>query len=320
MSDNPKVIYESLKTIEDVQRLVDAEVRESFTLEYKEAYKQWDEEHKKKIAKCISAFANSGGGVLIFGIECDKTEEEKPVSITGVHSKNTPESFDRIATAAVRPELEGWLREPFGSGDKSALVVFVPESERAPHVSTKHNQYFHRCGAQSIAMESHLVELYYGRRRKPALNLKVVEPLRGDSQPKKGYTASFDFEIQLENLGAGISTGASVVIKFLAPWQDGYHLHETSHQGVTTEQIFEAGPVKKPFPRYHIEVERKVFPKSYRCIITFQIQFSGAWRTRWGLNPLFEWEAYADDMEPKRGVYTLSPDLLSMIQAEKIPT
>lgn len=304
--------FESLQTLEDAQKLIDDEERESVTLEYKEAVKQWDDKAKKKIAKHISAFANSEGGVIIFGIECDKKDEDKPIAITGLHPKNSAETFDRILTDAVKPEIEGWERKVLSGAGKSVLVVAIPRSDRAPHMSQKHKQYFHRSGAQSLAMESHLVELYYGRRRKPALDLKVVEPLKQVESAKQGFTGTFVFGIYLDNLGTGMASGASGVIRF--PRKDLFTINHYAQKFAAVEEVHERDPVNRPLPRYYFDIETKIFPKSTRCILHFNIAFKEEWRTQYADKPLFEWEIYAEDAEPKSGKYEVSQSLLRTFQ------
>lgn len=61
-------------TIADIQSLINNGIGESLNLEYKGAGAlKKDDTTKAKITKSISAFANSNGGVLIYGIH----EEEQ---------------------------------------------------------------------------------------------------------------------------------------------------------------------------------------------------------------------------------------------------
>src|ERR1700752_2301480 len=67
-------------TIEDIQSLIDNGIGESLNLEYKGAGAlKKDDPAKIKITKSISAFANSNGGILIYGIH---EEDQQPKNIS----------------------------------------------------------------------------------------------------------------------------------------------------------------------------------------------------------------------------------------------
>jgi len=313
----PKSFYDSLQGVEDIQRLIDEEARESMTLDYKEANRQWDDNAKRKIAKCVSAFANSEGGTVILGVDCDKSDEDKPVEITGLHDKNSVETFDRILTDAIKPEIEGWQRKFLSDGTKSVLVVSIPQSDRAPHMSQKHKRYYHRSGAQSLAMENHLVALYFGRRRRPSLDIRVVEPLKRSGSADQNFTAKFEFHVCLDNLGTGVASGASGVLRF--PRQDLLRIQSQHSRQVTMDEVQNRDKLNRPCPTYYFDVNTKVFPKSTRMLLHFFAQFTADWRTQYANKPLFEWEVYAEDSEPKSGTYEISSELIRIIQDEHIP-
>src|SRR5262249_7945933 len=55
---------------QDLQRLVDDDIQESLTLEYKAAAAlSKDNDPRNELCKDVSAFANSAGGQIIYGIE-----------------------------------------------------------------------------------------------------------------------------------------------------------------------------------------------------------------------------------------------------------
>ena len=84
----------------EIQSLIDDKVQESLHLDYKEARavgktsKQYFD-----FAKDASAFANSDGGVLIYGV---KEQGHLPVSITGIdHSKFNREFFEQVIRSNI---------------------------------------------------------------------------------------------------------------------------------------------------------------------------------------------------------------------------
>ena len=80
----------------------------------------------EKIAKEMIAFANSGGGYILFGVDDDR-------SIIGVESEKS--EIELINTAAkfyCEPEIEFSLEIIFIKR-VDVVVVYIPESNRKPH-------------------------------------------------------------------------------------------------------------------------------------------------------------------------------------------
>ncbi|MCX7983385.1 MAG: putative DNA binding domain-containing protein [Bacteroidetes bacterium] len=81
----------------------------------------------KKIAKTMIAFANTQGGIILFGIDDDKT-------IVGIGSEK--EEIELILTASMyycEPPLQPLIDiVPYKGRD--VLVVTIPESTQKPHV------------------------------------------------------------------------------------------------------------------------------------------------------------------------------------------
>jgi Putative DNA-binding domain len=125
-----------------LQSLVDDEVPEDINLEYKRELPskiceaRLNKAEKKEILEDISAFANTDGGILIYGVQDDD----------GIPEKLTGLSFDEKQSIATRDKILEYakyhLEPPIHSIDfryvkvldsKVALVFKVPKSVGAPH-------------------------------------------------------------------------------------------------------------------------------------------------------------------------------------------
>jgi predicted HTH transcriptional regulator len=64
------LLYKPLESItaEDLQGLIDNEMRESLLIEYKPDLDQRDDEKTRQFLGSVSRFANASGGDLLFGI------------------------------------------------------------------------------------------------------------------------------------------------------------------------------------------------------------------------------------------------------------
>lgn len=67
-----------IKTIADLQKLIQDEIEESTVLEYKSSFAIQNKKWKEELAKDVSALANSNGGNIIFGIREKNVMEETP--------------------------------------------------------------------------------------------------------------------------------------------------------------------------------------------------------------------------------------------------
>ncbi len=124
------------KTIKDIEKIFEMNVPESLHLDYK-ASPAFSSEKKDEICKDVSAFANSDGGTLIYGIKEEKTNKiSYPVSIDdGIDtSKFGKEWIDQIITSNIRPVLSGVeIAEIKISENRSVMVIHAPKSFRGPH-------------------------------------------------------------------------------------------------------------------------------------------------------------------------------------------
>ena len=118
-------------TLADIRLLVSQHVEESTHLDFKRQLP--DSGKNDDIAKALSAFANSDGGVLVYGIDEDgqgRAETLCPVTLLGA-----PERIDLVARQSLDgPVAIESLSIPSSSDSALGfLVVKVPRSTRAPH-------------------------------------------------------------------------------------------------------------------------------------------------------------------------------------------
>jgi predicted HTH transcriptional regulator len=117
-----------------------------------------DDDDKKNLAKAVSGFANSGGGVLIWGIE-DKTLSPRPIT----DIQTFVSSVLALAAQATDPTVlnidSAWIAtDPETSGNGFGLIL-IPESTLPPHrvilkLESIKNHYFIRSG-DSFVVASH---------------------------------------------------------------------------------------------------------------------------------------------------------------------
>src|SRR5260370_10725479 len=95
------------RTLDEVQALIRDRVAEDVHLDYKRSEAIADNK-KGDIAKDVSAFLNSDGGVLIYGVEEDQTQHA-PVRVDdGVdHTRYSREWLEQVIGSNIQPRIDG---------------------------------------------------------------------------------------------------------------------------------------------------------------------------------------------------------------------
>lgn len=154
-------------TINDIQALIDNHAEENVHLELKRA-DALSKENADKVTRTFSAFANSDGGVVIYGIAENGHVASDYSFVDG--NKITSEHISHLARY-VQPSIDGLKIYPIrkdGDFSKSIYVVQVPRSDKAPHMAKDH-KYYKRNNVESIPMEDYDVKDVMNRIHNPKL-------------------------------------------------------------------------------------------------------------------------------------------------------
>ena len=117
-------------------------------------------EDRRILGKAISAFANSEGGTLLFGVEArtenkiDGVIRKYPIAAIDVFRNNVEQAISDL----ISPPISGLKCHTIYSSDNDGsgfLTIEVPASEGRPHMSrgAGENAFYFRNGHQSLPME-----------------------------------------------------------------------------------------------------------------------------------------------------------------------
>lgn len=140
-----------IKEIQDIQNLINGKIKESLTLEYKKEIGKNEE-----IAKDISAFANTSGGVIIYGVE---EKDGIPVSFNWIESKGIKERIENVLLSKILPKLEEYKIKQINNPNnkaESVYIITVQESINAPHMANY--KYYKRHNFQSVPIDDYGVK------------------------------------------------------------------------------------------------------------------------------------------------------------------
>ena len=125
----------------DVLRLITAQETEGPHLEFKRELPRTDNGSRHEFLADVSAFANSGGGDVVFGIEEDDQGRAASVVALAENPDQEPRRLLDVLMNGVEPRLPGVHVQPIAVTGGSVFVLRVPQSWAGPH-RVKTNQHF----------------------------------------------------------------------------------------------------------------------------------------------------------------------------------
>lgn len=159
----------------DIQALIDSKAEESINLDFKSSESLGRNDGKKKeISKDVSAFANSDGGIIIYGIKEENHIASQPTFIDG--NEFTKEWLEQVINSTIQkhiPSIEIFPIRRDGNIRESIYLVKIPKSDLAPHICID-KRFYKRFNFESIAMEEYEVRQLYERKKNSILSLYSI--------------------------------------------------------------------------------------------------------------------------------------------------
>jgi len=163
-------------TVEDIQNLIDKKEVENYTLDYTEIPRKtsYDE-----LAKVISAFLNTRGGLVIFGVSEIKNKYPKEIT-WGSISKETLARNLYHKIVPWNEKIEIHFIEHMENENKRIFVIDVPKSKNPPHMGSE--KYYIRNVWENRPMTHHQIKRFFNETHMMKIPLieKVIGPLIND--------------------------------------------------------------------------------------------------------------------------------------------
>jgi Schlafen, AlbA_2 len=164
-------------TEQDVERMISDQVKESLTLDYKECDALGKADSKKReISKDVSAFANSAGGTIVYGV-IERNHLPEKIDAGYDPSEISREWLEQVINSTIQRRIDGIRINQIDlkktNPGKVIYVVDIPQSLRAPHIASDH-RYYKRFNFQSVYMEEYEVRDVSRRLEAPDLRLEVA--------------------------------------------------------------------------------------------------------------------------------------------------
>lgn len=167
-----------------------------------------EDEVLNELAKQLSAFANTGGGQLVYGIDNRGGVDNGGIARSIKGRQSTKEWLENVIPTLTDFEIVGlnvYEIPPKQAGtsldpNKSLYVVDVPGSDRAPHQSKRDHKYYVRLGGMSHPAPPRLIEDIRNRALYPKVEVQDVRIITAgqDGLPPRASQFDIGFNLSLE--------------------------------------------------------------------------------------------------------------------------
>lgn len=191
-------IFERIKKLGKaaIEDFIDNRASEELFLEFKRSSdngtgKKLSNTDRKNLGKAISAFGNSEGGVVVWGVDCSPDDLGADVAKALVPIEN-PHRFLSLLQGVV----SGCTIPPH-----SGVETLIPKSNSSPHQAIHNKHYYIRAGSDFVPTPHDVLSGMFGRRPQPHVfhHFTIVKP------KLKGHELVVAFGVMLHNEGPGIA-------------------------------------------------------------------------------------------------------------------
>src|SRR5690606_34903955 len=321
--------------LDKIVRYIENKIEENLNLDYKASDSlQRNDKKTNEISKDVSAFANSDGGMIIYGIMEDKVNRHLPDSIDPINRKEiSKEWLEQIIQSKIRPRISGIVIHSITVNEESDLVVYaieIPKSNTAHQANDR--KYYKRFNFNSEPMYDYEIRDILNRTKSPIIDLeleitkKILEVSKPTyeipaftigndgkfqkAEPTKEYKTNYTLRIYARNNGKVLANYLNAYIDI----PEEYLVEkENSKNGIVS--IFMENTIRdivdsKFIPTMNGGYARpKYGPSRYdpilptRCLLLKDIEINEAFINS---NKVLEWIIYSDNDEPRNGITKIS--------------
>lgn len=207
--------FESL-SLDDLHEFVARGQEESLHLDFKTIADSSlsTADDRRSFARALSGFANSSGGLVVWGIDARKNSDGVDCAVGFKEIDRVPKlvaRLNQLTGEAAEPTVPGVLHRAIVSADRRGFAVtLVPESDRGPHMAKLGlDHYYKRSGDSFYRMEHFDIADMFTRRRRPRLVVTATV---------RGFNEQAAVQIGLRNEGRASAKSAYLAIQCPPPF------------------------------------------------------------------------------------------------------
>ncbi|WP_417800741.1 helix-turn-helix domain-containing protein [Tenacibaculum sp.] len=198
-------------TKKDIENIIKNQVRESNTLEFKQADALYNlarkqEDDINEFTKDITALANSSGGTIIYGIqEFPKGNNKGKAKRLSPIDKNkiSVEWMEQIMNSRIQPRIQNYKIHEIDV-DENKFVIAIDFKESITVHQANDKRYYKRFEFQSVKMDDWEIKSLVNRHNKPIIQEKIFIQKKPDyiiKQLTKLRAYDYELIIAIENTG-----------------------------------------------------------------------------------------------------------------------
>lgn len=135
---------------------------------------------RRNLAKCISGFANSEGGVIVWGVECSRSLDVGDVAQAKLKVQNVHRflSWLENSISGCTIPSHNKVRNHIVSVDENGdgfIATYIPKSEQAPLMTTIGSTFYIRSGSNNVPAPYSVLAGMFGRRPQPEIDLFLTD-------------------------------------------------------------------------------------------------------------------------------------------------
>ncbi len=217
-AERAREIYNKIKKdgLEAIDEYIAVRKAEELFLDFKRSAdngkgKFLDQTDRNNLAKAISGFGNSEGGVIVWGVDCSKDFDGADVA----KAKHPIETVDRFVSL-LQNVVSGCTTPPHSKvenhgikqqGKASGFVItLVPKSMSAPHQCIYDYRYYLRAGSNFSQVPHAVLSGMFGRRPQPWVFLRFTAvPVKIEHKSTEEIEVLCPVGLQIFNGGQGIA-------------------------------------------------------------------------------------------------------------------
>ena len=302
-------------SLANIENFINTSQEENLFLDFKEATSAdlSAKDDKKNLAKALSGFANSSGGLIFWGIDARKNENGVDCAVAKKPIKdifNFIARLNALTGESVIPLVDSVQHKAvIETASQGYAVTLVPASDAGPHRALGGlNHYYKRSGDSFYRMEHFDLEDMFGRRKKPLLSLDSVlrrgSVIGGQGDPRTTY--EINIIVGIRNQGRGIAKYPYLALRVISP----HHL-EKPWNTVTPNlnlQALNDWDVGGEFQRFGATDSVVVHPHTFLQVARIKVSLSQ--ETLVLEDIVIDFEIAAEDFPLKRATWTYSGEKL----------
>ncbi len=193
---------------------------------------------KKNYAKSISAFGNSDGGVIIWGIgtgtsDVDYATQKEPIKNVS-NFLSLLEGFSSTLTSPPHPSIANKIIFEDKKEDIGYVITHIPKSNRRPFQVLNENdfRYYIRAGSSSLPASDSFLRSLFGQEPQPNVFIKFgVAPIKIDEQGmikiQVGIILHNGGENVAKNVNGYVHVGSeNMLLRINAPNEFSYYINK----------------------------------------------------------------------------------------------